>query len=72
MCSVIITFTIFLQCPIYDLDVTCKVIVKDILGEFPRHCDEPNVQIKLPIAQVLILIGIRTRAILKHFVITFL
>jgi hypothetical protein len=42
------------QCPIYDLDVTCKVIVKDILGEFPRHCDEPNVQIKLPIVQVLI------------------
>ncbi|XP_063677294.1 bridge-like lipid transfer protein family member 1 isoform X2 [Bolinopsis microptera] len=40
------------ECPIYDLDVTCKVIVKDILGEFPRHCDEPNVQIKLPIAQI--------------------
>lgn len=36
----------------YDLDVNCKVIVKDILGEFPRHCDEPNDQIKLPIAQV--------------------
>ena len=36
----------------YDLDVTCKVIVKDILGEFPRHCDEPNEQIKLPVAQV--------------------
>ncbi|KAL5264461.1 hypothetical protein ACHWQZ_G005527 [Mnemiopsis leidyi] len=40
------------ECPMYDLDVNCKVIVKDILGEFPRHCDEPNDQIKLPIAQI--------------------
>ena len=40
------------QCPVYDLDVTCKVIVKDILGEIPRHCDEQNVQVKLPCVQV--------------------